>query len=43
MRKPEAITRLERPSSRWEKYIKMAIKEIESAGLDWIRLAQDWY
>jgi hypothetical protein len=32
---------LERPRHRWEDNIKMDLREIGSAGTDWIDLAQD--
>jgi hypothetical protein len=32
---------LGRPRRRWENNIKMDLKEVGSAGMDWIELAQD--
>jgi len=39
--KPEGKRLLGRPRRRWENNIKMALKEVGSAGMDWIELAQD--
>jgi hypothetical protein len=38
---PKRKRLLERPSSRWEDNIKIDLKEISYADVDWIRLAQD--
>jgi hypothetical protein len=39
--KPEGKRPLGRPRRRWENNIKMDLREIGSAGIDWIDLAQD--
>ena len=39
--KPEGKRLLGRPRRRRENNIKMALKEVGSAGMDWIELAQD--
>jgi hypothetical protein len=39
--KPEVKRALGRPKRRWVDNIKMALKEIEWDGMDWIDLAQD--
>jgi hypothetical protein len=39
--KPEGKRPLGRPRRRWEDNIRMDLKEIGRAGMDWIDLAQD--
>jgi hypothetical protein len=39
--KPEGKTPLGRPRRRWVDNIKIAFREIEWDGMDWINLAQD--
>jgi hypothetical protein len=39
--KPDGRRPLERPRRRWENNIKMALREVRGAGMDWIDLAQD--
>jgi hypothetical protein len=39
--KPEGKRQLERPRRRWEKNIKMDLKEIGWGGMDWIDVAED--
>jgi hypothetical protein len=39
--KPEEKRPLGRPRRRWEDNIKMDLREIGWAGIDWINLAQD--
>jgi hypothetical protein len=39
--KPEGRRPLGRPRRRWEDGVRMDIREIGLAGVDWIRLAQD--
>jgi len=39
--KPEGERPLGRPSRKWEDNIKMDLKEVGWAGLDWIDLAED--
>jgi hypothetical protein len=39
--KPEGNRPLGRPRRRWEDNIKMDLREIGWAGMDWIHLAQD--
>jgi hypothetical protein len=39
--RPEAKRPLGRPKHRWEDNIKMALREIEIDGANWIHLAQD--
>jgi hypothetical protein len=39
--KPEGRRPLERPRRRWEDNIKMDLREVGWAGMDWINLAQD--
>jgi hypothetical protein len=39
--KPEGMTPLRRPTSRWEDNIKMGLREIGWRGMGWIDLAQD--
>jgi len=39
--KPEGKRPLWRPRRRWENNIKMDRLEVECAGMDWIKLAQD--
>jgi hypothetical protein len=38
---PEGKRPLERPRCRWEENIKMDLKEVGCAGMDWFGLAQD--
>jgi hypothetical protein len=39
--KPERRRPLGRPRRRWEDNIKMDLREVGWAGMDWINLAQD--
>ena len=39
--KPEGKRPLGRPSGKWEYNIKLDLKEVGWAGMDWIDLAQD--
>ena len=39
--KPEGKRPLVRPSRKWEDNIKMGLKEVGWAGMDWIDLAED--
>jgi hypothetical protein len=39
--KPEGNKPLRRPRHRWEKNVKMDLREIGWSGMDWIHLAQD--
>jgi hypothetical protein len=39
--KPEGKSLLGRPRRRWEKGIKMDLREIGWGGVEWIQLAQD--
>jgi hypothetical protein len=39
--KPERKRPLRRPRHRWEDNMKMVLREIGWAGMDWFRLAQD--
>jgi hypothetical protein len=39
--KPERKRPLGRPRHRWEDNIQIDLQEVESAGMDWIRLAQE--
>jgi hypothetical protein len=39
--KPEGMSSLERPRSRWEDNIRMDLGEIGWSNMEWIRLAQD--
>jgi hypothetical protein len=39
--KPEGKRPLERPRRKWVDNIKMDLREIAWAGMDWIELAQD--
>jgi hypothetical protein len=41
--KPEGKRPLGRPRRRWEDAIKMDLREIGWAGVEWIQLAQDRY
>ena len=38
---PEGKRPLRRPRRRWKDNIKMDLQEVESGGMDWIKLAQD--
>jgi hypothetical protein len=38
---PERKSPLGRPRSRWEDNIKIDVREVGCAGMDWIDLAQD--
>jgi len=39
--KPEGKRPLGRPRHKWEDNIQMDLQEVGSAGMDWIRLAQE--
>jgi hypothetical protein len=41
VRKPDGKRPLGRPRRRWVRNIKMALREVEWDGRDWIDLAQD--
>jgi hypothetical protein len=41
MRNPKGKGKLGRPRRRWEDNIKMALRDLEWGGVDWIDLAQD--
>ena len=41
--RPEGKRPLERPRHRWENNIKMDLREVGCAGMEWIELAQDKY
>jgi hypothetical protein len=41
MGKPEGKRPLERPRRRWEDGIRMDLREIGWASVDWVQLAQD--
>jgi hypothetical protein len=43
VRKSKENIPLARPRHRWEDNIKINLREIEWAGMDWIDLAQDRY
>jgi hypothetical protein len=43
MGKPEGRRSLGRPRHRWEDVIKMGLREISLVGVNWIRMARDWW